>query len=84
MLVATSSFFILPDLPRTTSFLSTEERELALWRIQKDIGEESVLEDKHQSFLTGAIQAAKDIKVYVLMLLVHCIAVASSVVTYFP
>ncbi|RKF54876.1 putative transporter [Erysiphe neolycopersici] len=84
MLVATLSFFILPDLPRTTSFLSTEERELALWRLEKDIGEESVLEDNNQSFLSGAIQAAKDIKVYVLMLLVHCIAVASSVVTYFP
>ncbi|POS85793.1 hypothetical protein EPUL_003340 [Erysiphe pulchra] len=84
MLVATLSFFILPDLPRTTSFLSTEERELAIWRLEKDIGEESVVEDKHQHFLTGAIQAAKDIKVYVLMLLIHCIAVASSVVTYFP
>ncbi|KHJ31893.1 putative mfs transporter [Erysiphe necator] len=84
MFVAFLSFFILPDLPHTTTFLSTEERELALWRLEKDTCEQTVSEDKHQSFLTGALLAAKDIKVYVLMLLIHCIAVASSVVTYFP
>lgn len=61
--VAIAAFFILPDFPATTTFLSPEERRLAELRMQEDagVGDE---EDKHGSFSRGFFMAMKDWKVW--------------------
>ena len=38
VVIAFTAFFILPDFPRTTTWLSEEERQLAVWRLEEDIG----------------------------------------------
>jgi hypothetical protein len=57
--VAVFSFFILPDFPRTTTWLSEEEKQLAAWRLDEDIGEDDWVNSKQQTFLHGAKLAAK-------------------------
>lgn len=52
--MALIAFFIIPDLPRTTSWLSAREKELAVWRLEVDIGEDDWVDSKHQSFFAGA------------------------------
>lgn len=64
--IACFAIFILPNFPRTTSWLS-EEKQLAAWRLEEDIGEDDWVDSEHQSFLDGAKQAALDIKTWILV-----------------
>ncbi|PCH07110.1 Major facilitator superfamily domain, general substrate transporter [Penicillium occitanis (nom. inval.)] len=52
--VAIFSFFIVPDLPRTTPWLTEDEKILAAWRLEVDIGEDDWVDSKHQSMFYGA------------------------------
>ncbi|KAB5535164.1 major facilitator superfamily domain-containing protein [Coniochaeta sp. 2T2.1] len=82
--VAFGAFFILPNFPRTTSWLTEEERALAVWRLEDDIGEDDWIDSKHQTFWQGAKMAFMDIKTYVLMVLLFCIVASGTVTNFFP
>lgn len=56
---AFGAYFCLPDLPRTTFWLNEQEKELAAWRLEVDIGEDDWLDRKHQSMFHGAKLAFK-------------------------
>ncbi|KAI9810738.1 MAG: hypothetical protein M1827_006076 [Pycnora praestabilis] len=81
---AGSSYFILPDFPRTTKWLTEEERQLAVWRLEEDIGEDDWVGSKQQTFLHGAKLAFTDIKMWILMLMLFCIVASGSVTNFFP
>ncbi len=57
--VAFCAFFIIPDFPRTTTWLTEEEKQLAAWRLDEDIGEDDWVNSKQQTFLHGAKLAVK-------------------------
>jgi hypothetical protein len=57
--VALFAFFIIPDFPRTTTWLTEEEKQLAAWRLDEDIGEDDWVNSKQQTFLHGAKLAVK-------------------------
>lgn len=61
------AYFILPNFPRTTTWLSEEEKALAIWRLEEDIGEDDWIDSEHQSFWKGAKMAFTDSKTYVLV-----------------
>ncbi|RKF53669.1 MFS transporter prlL [Golovinomyces cichoracearum] len=84
VIVASLSFIILPNFPRTTSWLTHEEQELAMWRLQEDVGGGKLADESKQSFFTGLKMACTDVKIYVLMVLIYGFAASSSVVTFFP
>jgi len=63
------AYFVLPNFPRTTTWLTTEERELAIWRLEEDIGEDDWVDSHHQSFQVGLKLAFTDVKTYILMCL---------------
>ena len=65
--VAFIAFWVLPNFPRTTSWLSEEERALAVWRLEEDIGEDDWIDSEHQTFWQGAKAAFSDVKTYVLV-----------------
>lgn len=65
--VAFGAYFVLPNFPRTTSWLSEEERQLAVWRLEEDIGEDDWTDSKDQTFWHGAKLAFVDVKTYVLV-----------------
>lgn len=82
--IALASFFILPDFPRTTSWLTEEERALATWRLEEDVGEDDWVNSKEQTFMEGAKLAFADVKTYVLMFLLFGIVASGSVTNFFP
>lgn len=82
--IALISFFILPDFPRTTSWLTDEERALAIWRLEEDVGEDDWVNSQEQTFLEGAKLAFADVKTYVLMFLLFGIVASGSVTNFFP
>lgn len=64
--VALIAIPILPNFPRTTKWLSEEERALAIWRLEEDVGEDDWVSEE-QSMWYGAKLAFTDVKTYVLV-----------------
>ena len=65
--VALGAFFVLPNFPRTTTWLTEEERQLAIWRLDEDIGEDDWVGSKEQTFFHGMKLAFTDVKMYILV-----------------
>ncbi|KAJ8068558.1 hypothetical protein OCU04_002273 [Sclerotinia nivalis] len=84
VVIAFSAFFILPDLPRTTSWLSEDEKDLAAWRLEEDIGQDDWVDTKQQTFLYGAKLAVKDPKAWLLLATIYGFTSAGTVTTLFP
>ncbi|KAJ5408582.1 hypothetical protein N7509_002465 [Penicillium cosmopolitanum] len=82
--VALLSIFIIPDLPRTTSWLTEEEKELAAWRLEADIGEDDWVDSEHQSMFHGAKLAFTDYKTWLLLGAIYGLTSAGAVTTFFP
>jgi MFS family permease len=82
--IASFGYFILPDFPRTTTWLTDEERQLAIWRLDEDIGEDDWIDSQHQSFKVGLKLAFSDIKTYVLMFMLFGIVASGTVTNFFP
>jgi hypothetical protein len=82
--IALISFFILPNFPRTTKWLTEEERQLAVWRLQEDIGEDDWVDNEQQSFFHGMKLAFLDIKTWILMIILLSIVSSASVTNFFP
>ncbi|TVY21478.1 MFS transporter prlL [Lachnellula arida] len=84
VVIAAASFFILPNFPQTTGWLTEEERQLAVWRLEEDIGQEDWSDSKQQSFKEGLKLAVLDPKTYVLMVMLFGIVASGSVTNFFP
>ena len=71
--VAFCAYFVLPNFPRTTSWLTEEEKALAIWRLEEDIGEDDWVGSEQQTFLHGFVLAMGDVKTWILvrLLLLH-------------
>ena len=65
--IAFIAVFALPDFPRTTTWLTESERQLAVWRLDEDIGEDDWVDSKQQTFLHGFKLAVQDIKMWILV-----------------
>lgn len=84
VVIAFASFAVLPNFPRTTTWLTKEERELAIWRLDEDIGEDDWVDSHQQSFKVGLKLAFMDVKTYVLMFLVFGFVASGTVTNFFP
>lgn len=73
IVVAAAAFFILPNFPRTTLWLTEEERQLAVWRLQEDIGFDDFTNTEEQRPLNGFKMALADSKTWLLMLILTCV-----------
>ncbi|KEZ45246.1 hypothetical protein SAPIO_CDS2720 [Scedosporium apiospermum] len=82
--IAIGMYFILPNFPRTTTWLSEEEKAVAIWRLQEDVGEDDWVSSEDQSLWRGFKLALEDVKTWVLLLLVFCIVASGSITNFFP
>ena len=75
--IAMTAYFVLPNFPRTTSWLTEEERQLAIWRLDEDIGEDDWTGSQSQTFLHGMKLAFSDIKMWILVHFLFLLACSS-------
>ena len=61
------AYIALPNFPRTTSWLTESERQLAIWRLDEDIGEDDWVDSKQQTFFHGMMLAFQDVKMWILV-----------------
>ena len=72
VVIAFAAYFVLPNFPRTTTWLTEEERQLAVWRLDEDIGEDDWIDSKHQKFFHGMKLAFLDIKMWIFVCFPFC------------
>ncbi|EPE09849.1 pantothenate transporter liz1 [Ophiostoma piceae UAMH 11346] len=84
VVIAFSAYFVLPNFPRTTMWLTEEERQLAAWRLEEDVGDDDWVDSREQTFWQGARMAFTDSKTYVLIVLLFCIVASGSITNFFP
>jgi len=82
--VAICAIFILPDFPTTTTWLSDDERRLALRRMQEDAGVGDQEETETGGRAHGLYLAVTDWKVWWFAMAVNAIVVSLSFNAYFP
>lgn len=84
VVIAASAFLVLPNFPRTTSWLSEQERQLAAFRLEEDVGVDDSVAEDDKGFFHGFVLAAKDLKTWVLMLILTGVVSSASVTNFFP
>ncbi|KAI5854472.1 pantothenate transporter liz1 [Tricharina praecox] len=84
VVIAASAFFILPDFPKSTTWLSVQEKDMAIWRLEEDIGEPDWEGGQKENLTHGLKLAFTDIKTYMLMGVVFGIVSSGSVTNFFP
>ena len=67
IVIAVAGYFVLPNFPRTTTWLTENERQLAIWRLDEDIGEDDWISSEHQTFWHGMKLAFADVKTWILV-----------------
>lgn len=82
MLVAILAVVILPDLPHNTRGFSEDERIVAQLRMIEDVGEADT-DSKDQGAAAGLIMAAKDSKVWLMMITLAAYVVGLSFNAFF-
>lgn len=86
VMVGATGFFILPDYPSTTSWLSKEERIVAQCRLAVDAGSaETLAEDEGRvSIWTGLAWAVKDYRIWLFACLQMATTASISFSHFFP
>ncbi|KAL8656803.1 MAG: hypothetical protein Q9226_002557 [Calogaya cf. arnoldii] len=84
IVIAFTAYFVLPDFPRTTTWLTEDERQLAIWRLDEDIGEDDWTGSQNQTFWHGMKLAFQDIKMWNLMVILFCFVASGTVTNLFP
>jgi len=84
VVIALGAAFILPDFPKSTTWLSKEEKAMAMWRLEQDIGEKDWQGGKKENLLHGAKLAAMDVKTYLLLAINLGMVAAGGVTNFFP
>lgn len=79
--VALIAFFILPDYPSNTCWLSPTERAVAEWRLVSDSGQ---IDEDNAGWKYGFKKALTDWRLYIFALIFLCIQVASATSNFFP
>jgi len=83
--IAMAAFFILPDFPATTKWLTDQERQMAMYRLERDAaGEEDWVSSSSQSLFDGFKQLMKDPKNWILVVIVYGAASSISINSFFP
>lgn len=79
--VAVFAIFILPDFPVTTKWLTDQERELAMYRLELEAG---VADEHSRDIKLGVKLALKDPKAYVFTLMLIGYVSSAGITNFFP
>ncbi|KAJ5812471.1 hypothetical protein N7474_008772 [Penicillium riverlandense] len=78
------AFFVLPDFPGTTKWLTENERVVAQARLAIDAGNDTLLDAEEVSILRGIVWAVKDIRTWIFACLQMSTTASISYSHFFP
>lgn len=75
------AYFILPDSPHNTKFLSEQEKEMIIWKLKQDTG---LIDNNSESTFKSLRLALVDVKVWLVTLMLTFLVAAAGVTNFFP
>ncbi|CCX11561.1 major facilitator superfamily domain-containing protein [Pyronema domesticum] len=84
VVIAVTAYWVLPDFPKSTKWLTTQERDLAVWRLEQDVGEADWEGGAKENIFHGLKLAFTDGKTYVLGAILFGEVSSGSVTNFFP
>ncbi|OGM40376.1 hypothetical protein ABOM_010594 [Aspergillus bombycis] len=84
VVIALAAFFVLPNFPHNTKGLSQQEKELAIWRLARDIGQEDWDCEEDLSLLKGFKDCMVDWKTWLLVILNFGAVSSGTINSFFP
>ncbi|KAL6454762.1 hypothetical protein SBY92_004232 [Candida maltosa Xu316] len=85
VLTAPFAWWVLPDNPSNTKFLTQQEKDIIMWKMKKDLGNvDDSDKEAQESDLQGLFHACKDIKVWLLVATHSFLVAACGVTNFFP
>ncbi|KAK6456356.1 transporter of nicotinic acid [Scheffersomyces xylosifermentans] len=78
------AYYILPDNPSNTKFLSQQEKDIIQWKLRRDVGTSDSDEAAQESTMSGLLLAVKDVKVWLVTLTLTFLVAACGVTNFFP
>lgn len=78
------AYFILPDMPHNSKFLTEEERAMVLWKLRKEVGQDDSDKLNKESYSSTFLLAMKDIKVWSVTGILSFLVAACGVTNFFP
>lgn len=78
------AYIILPDNPSNTKFLNQQEKDIIQWKLRRDIGTNDSDSEAKESSWSGFLLAVKDIKVWLVTLILTFLVAACGVTNFFP
>ncbi|GMK53978.1 hypothetical protein CspeluHIS016_0105640 [Cutaneotrichosporon spelunceum] len=84
VVVACAAFFVLPNYPATTKWLSAEEKQLAINRLLAVQAESVVEEESHMGHWQAFKLACKDPKTWVFVLIYNLFNMVGTISYFFP
>lgn len=76
------AYFILPDMPSNTKFLSQEEKDIIMWKLKEEVGLAD--SDLESNYKTAMKLAFTDIKVWTVTGILSFLVAACGVTNFFP
>nr|XP_036580136.1 TNA1 is necessary for nicotinic acid import into the cell [Colletotrichum truncatum]KAF6787968.1 TNA1 is necessary for nicotinic acid import into the cell [Colletotrichum truncatum] len=85
VVIAIGAYFVLPDFPANTKWLTEQERQMAMWRMEADAaGEEDWTSSSAQPLLAGFKMIIVDPINWILVVVVYGAASSISINSFFP
>ncbi|KAM5355034.1 hypothetical protein ACJ41O_001680 [Fusarium nematophilum] len=82
--IAISAYFVLPNFPRTTRWLSPEENEMAVYRLYAEVSHSEWTSSEDQITWRAFTMAMKDWKNWLFVVMVYGTGVSLAVNNFFP
>lgn len=78
------AYFILPDMPHNTKWLSQEEKDITMWKLRREVGQDDSDQENHESYWGAFVLACSDFKVWLCTGILFFLVAACGVTNFFP
>lgn len=78
------SYYILPDMPNNTKFLSQQEKDIVMWKLRAEVGQDDSDQENQESYKGAFLLAIKDVKIWLVTITFSFLVAACGVTNFFP
>lgn len=78
------AYMILPQLPHNTKFLTQQEKDMIMWKLRREIGQDDDDAESATGYMGSLKLALSDVKVWLVTGILSWLVAACGVTNYFP
>ncbi|CCE85803.1 Piso0_005437 [Millerozyma farinosa CBS 7064] len=78
------ALLILPDMPHNTKFLSQQEKDIIMWKLKAEVGQNDSDNESQENHRGALLLVAKDVKAWLVTICFSFLVAACGVTNFFP